>query len=62
MLYAILQKIKERCPEAKLAMAPSGHAPHENRIRHGFLQKAPLWHYGFQWEIFASFIPKKIRD
>jgi polysaccharide pyruvyl transferase WcaK-like protein len=62
MLYAALQKMKENYPEAIFAMTPDVKtAPYEKRAKLGFLQKASLWRYGFQWGKLAKITPKKIR-
>lgn len=65
MLYAVLEKMRERYPEAKFAMAPSvstASAPFQKRMELGFYQKAQLWRKGFQFGVFANLIPAKIRD
>lgn len=62
MLYAVLEKMKEKYPNAKFCMAPSGNAPYEKRIKLGMYQKVHLWYKGIQFGLLANFIPKIIRD
>jgi len=65
MLYAVLEKIKQAYPDAEFAMSPSvstGSASYLKRAELGFFQKAHLWRKGFQFGVFANFIPRKIRD
>lgn len=61
MQKAVVQKIQQELPEAKIAMAPSlSSATFEDRSRMGFYQKAWLWKYGFQWGNLAGLLPRKI--
>ncbi|RJQ70884.1 MAG: polysaccharide pyruvyl transferase family protein [Desulfobacteraceae bacterium] len=65
MLYATLEKMSEAYPDADFVMAPTtykGAAPFDKRARLGFLQKAWLWGYGFQWGDLAAFTPRKFRE
>ena len=65
MLYAVLQKVKERYPEATLVMAPSpsgGSQPFNKLVKSGFYPKAWFWRYGIQWGDFAGWMPKKLRE
>jgi len=65
MLYAVMQKVKERYPEATLVMAPSaldGSHPFHKLVKIGFYPKAWLWRYGIQWGYLAEFIPRKLRE
>ena len=65
MLLAILQKIKERYPDATLVMAPTsmaGSQPFYKLTRLGFYPKSWLWRYGLQWGDLAGFLPKKLRE
>lgn len=65
MLYAVLQKVKERYPDATMVMAPShrkGSQPFRKLVQLGFYPKAWLWHYGIQWGYFAGILPKKLRE
>ena len=65
MLHAIMQKMKEAYPQARFAMSPStnnGTAPFAKRSELGFLQKAWIWRYGFQWGDLAGLAPDMIRE
>jgi polysaccharide pyruvyl transferase WcaK-like protein len=65
MLYAILDKMRGAFPDANFVMAPttdSDPAPYSRRAKLGFLQKAWLWRYGFQWGNLARLAPKKLRE
>lgn len=65
MLYAVIQKVKERYPEAKLVMAPSrsrGNQPFSKLAQLGFYPKAWLWRFAIQWGDLAALLPNKIRD
>jgi len=65
MLYAVLEKMRERHPDARFAMAPTvstASAPYQKRAELGFYQKAQLWRKGFQFGVFAKLVPAKIRD
>lgn len=65
MLYAVMQKVKSRYPDATLVMAPS-HAnasqPFHKFAPLGFYPKAFLWRKGIQFGSLASFVPKKVRE
>jgi colanic acid/amylovoran biosynthesis protein len=62
MLYAIIDKMKELCPDIQYAMTPHlKFAPYIKRAELGFLQTAWLLRYGFQWGNLATLAPKKIR-
>jgi polysaccharide pyruvyl transferase WcaK-like protein len=62
MLYAILEKINQRYPEAKFCMPTDlGAAPYEKRARLGLFQKAEFLRYGIQWGSLFSLLPKQIR-
>lgn len=65
MLYAIMQQLTERYPEATLVMAPShagGGQPFHKLTRLGFLPKAWLWRYGIQWGDLTALLPLKLRE
>lgn len=62
MLYAILDKVSKRYPQAEFAMAPNNsNAPYEKRAELKLLQKAWYTKFGIQWGRCAGFIPKKLR-
>lgn len=65
MLFALLDKLKSKFPNANYAMAPttsSGSASFQKRTDFGFYSKAQLWRMGVQWGFLANFIPQKIRN
>lgn len=65
MLHSVIQKVKERYPDAKLVMAPShskASHPFDKLTELGMFPKAWLWKYGFQWGDLASILPKKLRE
>lgn len=65
MLYAVIQKLKERYPDVILVMAPThrdGSQPFYKLVQLGFYPKAWLWKFGIQWGDFAAFLPKKLRE
>jgi len=65
MLYAVLEKMRDCYPHANFAMVPGpskSATPFFKRAELGFLQKAALWRYGFQWGRFAVLAPQRIRD
>ena len=62
MLFAILEKLKERYPDAKFAMAPNLKSqPFEKRVPLGLYQKVYFWRKGFQFGILGNLIPPNIR-
>lgn len=65
MLHAVMQKVRERYPDATLVMAPT-HAkssqPFHKFVPLGFYPKASLWRKGVQFGALASFVPKKVRE
>lgn len=64
MLHAVVQKLRERYPNAKLTMAPVyGGAPDtfEKMADLKLYPKAWLWRKGFDFGRFAAFIPKRLR-
>lgn len=65
MLYATLQKLKERYPTAMFVMTPThsgGDAPYIKRGELGMLQKAWLWRFGFQFGDLLGLIPETLRE
>lgn len=65
MLHAVIQKVKERYPNATLVMAPTpinGSQPFNKLTKLGFFPKAWLWRYGFQWGDLIGFLPKQLRE
>jgi polysaccharide pyruvyl transferase WcaK-like protein len=65
MLYAVMQKVLERYPDATLVMAPTpknASQPFDKLAKQGFYPKAWLWRYGIQWGDFASLLPKKLQE
>jgi colanic acid/amylovoran biosynthesis protein len=65
MLRAVMQKTKDRYPEATLVMAPSavgGRRHFSKLVAHGFMPKAWLWAYGVQWGNLASYLPARLRQ
>ncbi|SDK74065.1 colanic acid/amylovoran biosynthesis protein [Franzmannia pantelleriensis] len=65
MLYAVMQKIKERYPDATLVMAPThsnASQPFHKFAPLGIFPKASLWRKGIQFGRLANFIPKNLRD
>jgi len=62
MLYAVIDKMKEMYPDAKLAMAPHPlAAPYEKRIKLQLYQKPDIWKYRIQWGKVFNYVPKYIR-
>lgn len=64
MLYAIIEKIKERYPDAKLVMAPTdinGSQPFHKLVEVGFYPKAWFWKFGIQWGNFLAIVPTILR-
>ena len=64
MLHAVVQKLRERYPDAKLTMAPVyGGAPDtfEKMADLKLYPKAWLWRKGVDFGRFAAFIPKRLR-
>ncbi|MDO8828423.1 polysaccharide pyruvyl transferase family protein [Methylophaga sp.] len=65
MLYAILEKINNRYPNAQLTMAPT-HAqssqPFEKLVAKRFYPKAWLWLFNIQLGDFARYLPSKLRE
>lgn len=63
MLRAIISKMRESLPEAKLVMEPNLKiAPYIKRAELGLYQKVWLQYYNIQWGYFGSVIPKKLRN
>lgn len=65
MLRAIIQKVRERYPDAILVMAPTpanGSQPFQKFTQLGIFPKAFLWRYGIQWGDYAGFLPQKMRE
>lgn len=65
MLHAVIQKIKDRYPDAILVMAPThtkASQPFHKLVRLGFFPKASLWRYGIQWGDLAALLPRKLRE
>lgn len=65
MLYSVMQKVKERYPDATLVMAPShskASQPFHKFAPLGFYPKASLWRKGIQFGLLASLVPKKVRE
>lgn len=65
MLHAVMQKVRERYPDAILVIAPT-HAkssqPFHKFAPLGFYPKASLWRKGVQFGALASLMPKKVRE
>jgi colanic acid/amylovoran biosynthesis protein len=62
MFCAVLDQVRKRYPSAKIVMAPSPNLrPFEKIVEHGLYLKASLYYLGFEWGVFASLLPKKIR-
>jgi len=64
MLHAVVQKLRERYPHAKLTMAPVyGGAPDtfEKMAELKLYPKAWLWRKGFDFGRFVGLLPKRIR-
>lgn len=65
MLHAVMQKVKERYPDAILVMAPThsnSSQPFKKFAPLGFFPKASLWRKGIQFGGLANIVPKKIRE
>ncbi|SOC57446.1 colanic acid/amylovoran biosynthesis protein [Chromohalobacter canadensis] len=65
MLYAVMQKVKERYPDAILVMAPThsnSSQPFKKFAPLGLFPKASLWRKGVQFGSLANIVPKKIRE
>jgi colanic acid/amylovoran biosynthesis protein len=64
MLHAVVQKLRERYPEAKLTMAPvygGADDTYEKMANLKLYPKAWLWRKGFDFGRFAVFIPERLR-
>lgn len=65
MLYAVMQKVQARYPDATLVMAPThlgGSQPFHKLAGMGFYPKAWLWKMGIQWGDLANYFPVKLRE
>ena len=63
MLHAILQKMQEKYPEARFAMAPSANvSPYINRAKLGLYQKVTYKKFGIELGNIAKLVTKKRRD
>lgn len=65
MLHAVMQKVRERYPDATLVMAPShskASQPYHKFAPLGFYPKASLWRKGVQFGGLASLVPKKVLE
>lgn len=65
MLYAILEKIQGRYPDAKITIAPTPldkNRPYPELAKLGVFPKASLWRYGLQWGGLARLLPRKLRE
>lgn len=65
MLHAILNKLRDRYPDAVLVVSPTskkGSQPFAEFTRLGMFPKASLWRNGIQWGDLACFLPKKLRE
>lgn len=65
MLWAIVEKLRERYPESILTMAPTHLAasqPFRRVVDAGMYPKAWLWKYGLQWGHLACLAPQKLRE
>lgn len=63
MLHAVVQKVRERYPDAKLTMAPvygGADDTFEKMQKLGLYPKAWLWRKGIDFGQFASFVPKRL--
>ncbi|MDO3720306.1 polysaccharide pyruvyl transferase family protein [Marinobacter sp. chi1] len=64
MLLAVVHKLRERYPKAKLTMAPvygGASDTYEKMVSLQLYPKAWLWRKGFDFGRFASFVPKRLR-
>lgn len=65
MLTAVVQKVKERFPDATLVMAPTHRVagqPYHKFAPLGFFPKAWLWRGGMQLGDIAGVLPRKLRE
>lgn len=69
MLLAIIEKLRNNYPNAKLVMAPDNNRigypsgkDYVNRAKLGLYQKTHFRKYGIAWDKVCDFIPKQIRD
>ncbi|MCG8158729.1 polysaccharide pyruvyl transferase family protein [Brenneria goodwinii] len=65
MLYSVIDKLKEKYPDAIFVMEPTGKdgpQPYHKIVQLGFYPKASFWKYRFQWGRLAEIIPQKIRE
>ena len=63
MLLAVVYKLRERYPNAKLTMAPifgSAEDTYDKMRALNLYPKIWLWRYGFDWGSLAKFVPKKL--
>src|SRR5690554_3465273 len=65
MLHAVVQKVKQRYPEATLVIAPTHEKagrPFSKFAPLGLYPKASLWYKGLQLGNLAAVLPKRIRE
>jgi len=65
MLYSVLAKMKDVYPKASFTMAPTvknGTQPFHKFTALGIYPKASLWYRNIQWGVFATLLPRKIRE
>src|SRR5690606_35427582 len=65
MLYAVMQKVRQRYPEAIFVVAPShsqASQPYHKYAPLGFYPKAFLWKKGIQFGRLATLLPAKVRE
>lgn len=63
MLHAVVEQVRARYPDAKITMAPIYGGAVDTFEKMGQMRLFPkfwLWRYGFDWGVFAKFIPRKL--
>lgn len=61
MLHAVLEKIQQHFPKAKIALAPNKNSPYQQRALLGALQKLPLRFRGRDFNALSYYLPQKLR-
>jgi len=62
MLYAVIQQLQSRLPNAKLVLEPGTNSPFEKRMQVGALQKFSIKKGRFDLNSISYYIPKRVRS
>ncbi|WP_293748962.1 polysaccharide pyruvyl transferase family protein [uncultured Paraglaciecola sp.] len=62
MLYAVIQQLQDRVPNARLVLEPGPNSPYDKRAKIGALQKFSIKKGRFDLNKLSYFIPKRIRS